>query len=77
MIEKIKEILSEFTDMDISSMNENMTLINDLGLNSLEVVNVVLAFEDEFGIEIPDRDIPGFQTIGDIIFYLEPVDTKS
>ena len=70
MIEKIKEILSEFTDMDISSMNENTTLINDLGLNSLEVVNVVLAFEDEFGIEIPDRDIPGFQTIGDIIFYL-------
>ena len=52
-------------------MNKSTELVNDLGLNSLDVINVVVAFEDEFSIEIPDRAINNFHTVGDIADYLE------
>jgi acyl carrier protein len=71
MFEKIKEILSDFTEMEISDMTADTKLTADMGLNSLDVVNIVVAFEDEFDIEIPDRDIKNFHTIGDIVAYLE------
>ena len=71
MNEKIKEILSEFTNIPTEEMNDDTLLVNDLGLNSLDVVNVVVAFEDEFNIEIPDRVIPRFQTIDDIQMYIK------
>ncbi len=71
MIDKIIEILAEFTEMHTADMNESTELVNDLGLNSLDVMNVVVAFEDEFDIEIPDRIIKDLQTIGDIAEYIE------
>lgn len=71
MIDKVIEILAEFTEMDTADMNESTELVNDMGLNSLDVMNVVVAFEDEFDIEIPDRIIKDLQTIGDIAEYIE------
>ena len=71
MIDKVIEILAEFTEMGTAEMNENTELVNDMGLNSLDVMNVVVAFEDEFDIEIPDRIIKDLQTIGDIAEYIE------
>lgn len=71
MIDKVIEILAEFTEMDTADMNETTELVNDMGLNSLDVMNVVVAFEDEFDIEIPDRIIKDLQTIGDIAEYIE------
>lgn len=71
MIEKVIEILSEFTEMKPEQMNRDTKLVVDMGLNSFDVVNVVVAFEEEFDIEIPDRAIRDLQTIGNIIDYLE------
>lgn len=71
MIDKVIEILAEFTEMDTSDMNESTELVNDMGLNSLDIINVIVAFEDEFGIEIPDRIIKDLHSIGDIVDYLE------
>ena len=71
MIEKVIEILSEFTEFKSDDMNKDTKLIADLGLNSLDVVNVVVEFEDEFDIEIPDEDIRELQTIGDIVEFIE------
>lgn len=71
MIEKVIEILSEFTEMKPEQMTSDTKLIADLGLNSFDVVNVVVAFEEEFDIEIPDKDIKGLQTIENIVNYLE------
>lgn len=71
MIEKVIEILSEFTEFKSEDMNKDTKLIADLGLNSLDVVNVVVEFEDEFDIEIPDEDIRELQTIGDIVEFIE------
>lgn len=71
MLDKVRDILSEFTDFPVEKMTENTELENDLGLNSLDVINVIVAFEDEFGIEIPDRIIKVFHSIGDIVDFLE------
>lgn len=71
MIEKVKEILSEFTEMKAEQMSTDTKLVADMSLNSFDVVNVVVAFEEEFDIEIPDKDIRGFQTVGNIVDYLE------
>lgn len=71
MIEKVIEILSEFTEMKSDQMTRDTKLVADMGLNSFDVVNIVVAFEDEFDIEIPDRVIKELQTIGNIVDYLE------
>ncbi len=52
-------------------MTEKSSLTVDLGLSSLDVVNVVVAFEEEFDIEIPDEKIRELTTIGDVVEYLE------
>lgn len=71
MTEKVIKILSEFTEMNPMQMKRDTKLVADMGLNSFDVVNVVVAFEDEFDIEIPDRIIKDFQTVGSIADYLE------
>ena len=71
MLDRVRNILSEFTDFPVEKMTENTELENDLGLNSLDVINVVVAFEDELGIEIPDRIIKDFHSIGDIVKFIK------
>ena len=71
MIEKVKEILLNHTQVSADEIELNTELVKDLGLNSLDVVNLIVTFEDEFGIEIPDRAIQDFVTVGDIVDYLE------
>ncbi len=71
MFEKVTAILREYTNNENTPMSMESTLVDDLGLSSLEVINIVLAFEDEFGIEIPERIIPTMHTVGDIVSYLE------
>ncbi len=71
MIEKLTNIIREYTGDDSISINENTVLISDLGLSSLDLVNLVFSVEDEFDIEIPDRAIKGFKTVGDVIAFIE------
>ena len=68
MLEKIAEILSKYTKEEITAES---TLVNDLGLSSFDIVSIVTAFEDEFDIEISDRDIRKLVSISDIIDYIE------
>lgn len=71
MLERVIDILSEFTLLEKEKIAKNSGLVNDLGLNSLDVINVVVAFEEEFDIEIPDSKIKELVTVGDIEEYLE------
>ena len=68
MLEKIAEILSKYTKEEITAES---TLVNDLGLSSFDIVSIVTAFEDEFDIEISDRDIRKLVSVSDIIEYIE------
>ena len=71
MFEKTVEILREYMDNEEIEITRDSALVDDLALSSLEVINIVAAFEDEFGIEVPDRVIPTLRTVGDIVDYLE------
>ncbi len=71
MIERVVDILEDFTTLEKDMINEKSELITDLDLNSLDIINVVVAFEEEFDIEIPDQKIKELVTVGDIVEYLE------
>lgn len=71
MTDRIKAILSDYSGISADEISEETNLVSDLGLSSLDVVNIVVAFEDEFDIEIPDSDIRSLKTVGDIQRYVE------
>ncbi|MCR4596155.1 MAG: DUF1493 family protein [Lachnospiraceae bacterium] len=64
------EILGEIVEVDLESIDSDTKLQTDLELTSLDVVNLITEFEDRFEIEIPDEDIRGFLTVGDMEKYL-------
>ncbi|MBQ6887374.1 MAG: acyl carrier protein [Lachnospiraceae bacterium] len=74
MFEKVVSILLEFVETDMEKLSEESALIADLGLNSLDVMNLIVAFEEEFDIDIPDRMVKEFGTIGDVVRYLEEME---
>lgn len=71
MIEKLTKIICEHTGNNDITITEDTILIADLGLNSLDLVNLAVKVEDEFDIEIPDRAIKDFKTVGDVIAFIE------
>lgn len=71
MLGKVAGILKGCMEKEILEITQDMELVADLGLSSLDVMDAVLAFEDEFGTEIPDEKIAEFRTVGDIVRYLE------
>ena len=75
MLEKIIKILSEYTRC--TDITEKSTLIGDLGLSSFEIVDLVTAFEEAFGVEISDRDIPKFVTVQDIWAYIQEKQSRA
>lgn len=71
MYEKVVGILSDFAGIAPEEITPETSLAADLDLNSLDVVNLAVSFEDEFGLEIPDSDIKTLQIVRDIVTYLE------
>lgn len=71
MLEKLTEILCEYTGNNEMAITPDMAFIADLGLNSLDLVQLACAVEDEFDIEIPDRIIKDLKTVGDVISFIE------
>ena len=71
MQKKIIEILRRYTKFPAEEMGSETHLVKDLGLNSYDVITIITDFEDEFDIEIDDRDIRTLQTIGDVVRYIE------
>ncbi|NMC57182.1 MAG: acyl carrier protein [Eubacteriaceae bacterium] len=71
MLQKVKKIISEQLEVDQSVLSENTSFIDDLGADSIDLLELVLAFEDEFGIQIDEDDIKNIRTVGDIVEYIE------
>ena len=71
MLEKLTNIIREHTGDNSIEINEDMDLKADLGLNSLDLVNLACVVEDEFDIEIPDRNIKYFRTVKDVLLFIE------
>ncbi|MDE7389829.1 MAG: acyl carrier protein [Lachnospiraceae bacterium] len=71
VFEKIKAILAEQFDAEEDSITMETSLTEDLGADSLDLADVLMAIEDEFDVEIPDEDIENIKTVGDIVTYIE------
>ena len=71
VFEKVKAILAEQFDEDEESITMETNLTEDLGADSLDLADVLMAMEDEFEVEIPDEDIENIKTVGDIVDYIE------
>ena len=69
--EKVKAIIVEQLGVKQEEVTEKASFIDDLGADSLDTVELVMAFEEEFGIEIPDEDAEKILTVGDAVRYIE------
>ena len=71
VLEKLIELLCEQLDIEADEVNENTDIVNDLGADSLDVVDLVMTLEDEFGIEVPDDAIENLRTVGDVVEFVD------
>ena len=69
--DKVNEIIVEQLGVDAGEVKDGASFIDDLGADSLDTVELVMAFEEEFDIEIPDEDAEKLNTVGDAVKYLE------
>ena len=69
--EKIRDALANQFEIDPDSITSETSLIDDIGADSLDIVELIMAVEDEFGIHIPDEDAGGLTTVGRIVAYLD------
>lgn len=75
--EKIKSIIAEQLGVKVEEVVDTASFIDDLGADSLDTVELVMALEEEFGIEIPDEDAEKMKTVGDAIKYIEEKAAKT
>ena len=71
MFDKLKDILVEELSIDADTITMEAELANDLGINSLELADLVLLCEDTFNVEFDENDLHKFITVGDVVRYLE------
>ena len=71
MLEKVKAVVVDQLDCSADEVKEDSKFIEDLGADSLDVVELVMALEEEFDIEIPDEDAEGILTVADALKYIE------
>ena len=71
VLEKVKAILSEQFDVEEDTITPDTSITEDLGADSLDVVDLLMSIEDEFGLEVPDDQIENFRTVGDVVRYIE------
>ena len=67
---KVKDIIINELGVEAEKVTNEASFVDDLGADSLDTVELVMAFEEEFGIEIPDEDAEKLQTVGDAITYI-------
>ena len=71
VFDKIKEIIIEQLQVEESEITMDTNLMKDLSADSLDAVEIIMAIEDEFGIEIPDEDAENIQTVQDLVKFVE------
>ena len=76
MLEKIKEILKERLDVDSENIREETSFRDDLGIDSLDLFEMVLCLEDEYGIEVPTEELEKMKTVKDVTEYMKSVNIE-
>ena len=70
MFDKLKEIIADKLSVNEDEITMESTFIDDLGADSLDIVELIRALEEELEMEIPDEDAEGFKTVGDVVEYI-------
>lgn len=71
VFDKVKELIAEQLDVKADEITETSNIQDDLGADSLDVVDLVMALEDEFDVEIPEDQVENIKTVGDIVKFIE------
>ena len=71
VLEKLSKIIADQLGMEQSKITKDTSLKEDLQADSLDIVEVIMAIEDEFGIQVDDDDALAFKTVGDVVAYIE------
>ena len=71
ILEKIQKILSEQFDVEADSISEDTNIIDDLGADSLDAVELIMSIEDEFGLSVSDEEAADLNTVGKLIEFIE------
>ncbi len=71
IFDKVKEIIVDKLGVDEGSVVEKASFIEDLGADSLDIVDLVMALEEEFGIDIPDEEAQNIKSVGDAVDYIK------
>ena len=71
MLERVVEIIKEQLNLDGVVISEDSSFKDDLGADSLDLFELVMAFEEEYGVEIPSEDLEKITTVGDIVEYMK------
>ncbi len=69
--QRVKEIIADQLGVEIEKITPEAKFVDDLGADSLDVVELIMAFEEEFGVEIPDEDAEKIATVGDVLNYIK------
>ena len=71
MLEKMKELIADQLSVEADTITEASSFKDDLGADSLDLFELVMALEDEYGVEIPTEDLENLATVGDVMNYLK------
>lgn len=71
LAERVKAIIADQLMVEVSEVSDEASFVEDLGADSLDTVELIMEFEDEFGIEVSDEDAEKISTVGDAVAYLE------
>ncbi len=71
IFDKVKEVIVEQLNVEEDDVSEDAQFVDDLGADSLDIVELVMALEESFGVSIPDEDAEGIRTVGDAVNYIQ------
>lgn len=71
IFDKVKALIAEQLDVDASTITRETDIMKDLGADSLDVVEMLMTVEEEWGLVVTDEDVPGLKTVGNVVDYIE------